>query len=125
MRIEKKVESHTIVLQAEEIGKDLIVTIFGGDEHHIGGIALAYPTQSQYRDAVTISVNTLTLPGHKDYIIASPAAESICKALQIPTVVTVGIHVDNASWDTIEAIMKASNTLVDDFIKKYQKRDST
>jgi alpha-beta hydrolase superfamily lysophospholipase len=125
MRIEKKVESHTIVLQAEEIGKDLIVTIYGGDEHHIGGLALAYPTQSHYRDAVTISVNTLTLPGHKDYIVASSAAESICKALQIPTVVTVGIHVDNASWDVIEAIMKVSSVLVDDFIKKYQKRDST
>ncbi|MHA1935093.1 MAG: prenylated flavin chaperone LpdD [Candidatus Thorarchaeota archaeon] len=118
-------ESHTIVLQAEEIGKDLIVTIYGGDEHHIGGLALAYPTQSHYRDAVTISVNTLTLPGHKDYIVASSAAESICKALQIPTVVTVGIHVDNASWDVIEAIMKVSSALVDDFIKKYQKRDST
>ena len=97
MIFKKQAGRHTIYLDAKEIGKDLLIAIYGGDEHHIGGAAVAYPTPSHYRDATTVSVSTMTLPGHKDYVVANTAAEKICKALETPTIVTVGIHYDNAT----------------------------
>ena len=123
MIVEKEAGRHTIYLDAKEIGKDLLVAIHGGDEHHIGGVAAAYPTKSHYRDATTVSVSTLTLPGHKDYVVANTAAEKICKALEVPTVVTVGIHYDNATSKEIEEIISVVNDLVDDIITHYQKAE--
>jgi hypothetical protein len=123
MILEKKAGRHTIYLEGKEIGNDLLIAIHGGDEHHIGGVAIAYPTQSHYRDATTVSVSTLTLPGHKDYVVANTTAEKICKALEIPVVVTVGIHYDNASSKEIKGIISAVNALVDDVISHYQKAE--
>ncbi len=123
MIIEKKAGRHTIFLDAKEIGKDLLIAIYGGDEHHIGGVAAAYPTESHYRDATTVSVSTLTLPGHKDYVVANTAAEKICKALEVPVIVTVGIHYDNATGKEIEEIISVVNALVDKIIAHYQKAE--
>ena len=121
MIFEKKAGRHSIYLEAKELGKDLLIAIYGGDEHHIGGVATAFPTLSHYRDATTISVNTLTLPGHKDYIVANDAAEKISHALEVPTVVTVGIHYDNATKKEIEEIVSVVSALVDETIAYYQK----
>jgi len=123
MIVEKKAGRHTIYLDAKEIGKDLLIAIYGGDEHHIGGVAAAYPTESHYRDATTVSVSTLTLPGHKDYVVANTAAEKICKALEVPTIVTVGIHYENATGKEIEEIITVVNVLVDKIIAHYQKAE--
>ena len=121
MKIEKNVGSHSLFLYVEEIGNDLLVRIFGGDEHHIGGVALAYPTQSHYRDAMTISVSTLTAPGHKDYLLANTAAEKISKSLSTLTVVSVGIHIDSATKDEITEIVNTVDLMVDEMIMHYQK----
>jgi hypothetical protein len=121
MIFEKQAGRHTIYLDVKEIGKDLLIAIYGGDEHHIGGAAVAYPTPSHYRDATTVSVNTISLPGHKDYVVANTAAEKICKALEIPTIVTVGIHYDNATKEDIDTIVSVVDALVQDTISHYQK----
>jgi hypothetical protein len=111
---------HKILLDAMKIGSDILVAIYGGDEHHIGGVAIAYPTKSHYRDATTISVNTFTFPGHKDYILANITAERICKALSLPTVVTVGIHMNNATETEINQAVETSKELVERLIDRYQ-----
>ena len=121
MIFEKQAGRHTIYLDLKKIGKDLLIAIYGGDEHHIGGAAVAYPTPSHYRDATTVSVSTMTLPGHKDYVVANTAAEKICKALETPTIVTVGIHYDNATKDDINEILFAVDVLAQDVIAHYQK----
>jgi hypothetical protein len=121
MIFEKKAGRHTIYLDVKEIGKDLLIAIYGGDEHHIGGAAVAYPTPSHYRDATTVSVSTMTLPGHKDYVVANTAAEKICKALETPTIVTVGIHYDKATKEDIDEIVSVVDALVQDAISHYQK----
>ncbi|MFW9812889.1 MAG: hypothetical protein ACFFF9_10550 [Candidatus Thorarchaeota archaeon] len=121
MIFEKQAGRHTIYLDVKEIGKDLLIAIYGGDEHHIGGAAVAYPTPSHYRDATTVSVSTMTLPGHKDYVVANTAAEKICKALETPTIVTVGIHYANATKDDIDQIVSVVDALVQDAITHYQK----
>jgi hypothetical protein len=123
MIVKKKAGQHTIYLESKEIGNDLLIAIYGGDEHHIGGVAAAYPTQSHYRDAMTVSVSTLTYPGHKDYVVANSAAEKICKALDVPTVVTVGIHYDNASTGEIQEIISVVNDLVEEIVTHYQKAE--
>lgn len=121
MIINRSVDGIDLIVSHEKIGADLLVTISGGDEHHIGGAALAYPTKSHYRDATTVSVNTITAPGHKDYLVANSTAERICKSLEVPVLVSVGIHVDHATKEQIEAIIKGVDMMVDELIAFYQK----
>ncbi len=123
MIVKKKAGRHTIYLESKEIGNDFLIFIYGGDEHHIGGVAAAHATQSHYRDATTVSISTLTFPGHKDYVVANTAAEKICKAFNAPTVVTVGIHYDNASTEEIQEIISVVNDLVEEIITHYQKAE--
>lgn len=120
MMFEKMAGRHMIYLHAESIGNDLLLAIYGGDEHHIGGVSVAYPTKSHYRNATTTSVNSITLPGHKDYIVANSTAERICKTLESPVVVTVGIHYDAATSDEINEIVQIVDELVSEAISHYQ-----
>jgi hypothetical protein len=120
MMFEKMAGRHTIYLHVEPIGNDLLVAIYGGDEHHIGGVSVAYPTKSHYRNATTTSVNNITLPGHKDYIVSNSAAERICKTLERSVVVTVGIHYDAATSDEISEIIQIVDELVSEVISHYQ-----
>lgn len=120
MIFERQAGRHIIYLEAKSIGKDLLVAIYGGDEHHIGGVAVAYPTKSHYRDASTISVNSITLPGHKDYVVANASAEKMCKELARPVISTVGIHYDAATPEEIQEIITIVDGLVDEAILHYQ-----
>jgi alpha-beta hydrolase superfamily lysophospholipase len=123
MILEREAGGHTIFLEAKSIGKDMLVAIYGGDEHHIGGVSIAHETKSHYRDAETVSVSTLTFPGHKDYVVSSSVAEKICKALGGPVVVTVGIHYDNATPNDIQEIVQVVRNLTDDLIERQQKAE--
>lgn len=99
----------------------MLVVIYGGDEHHIGAVAVAYPAMSHYRAASTVSLNSLTLPGHSDYVVANSAAEKTCKALRVTTVVAVGIHMNNASKEEIEGAVQATDLMVDEMIAHHNK----
>jgi hypothetical protein len=123
MIFERKAGSHTIYLEVKEIGKDLLIVIHGGDEHHIGGVSVAYVTPSHYRDASTVSLSSISFPGHKDYVVANSSAEKICKTLERSTVVTVGIHYDNATKKDIDEIIKAVDSLVDELLSHYAKAE--
>ena len=121
MKITRSVDGIELIVSHEKIGTDLLVVIRGGDEHHIGGAALAYPTKSHYRDAITVSLNTITAPGHKDYVVANASAESICKALELPVLVSVGIHVEHATKEQIGLIVQEVDAMVNELIEFYQK----
>ncbi|MGY5875044.1 MAG: hypothetical protein RTU30_04810 [Candidatus Thorarchaeota archaeon] len=121
MKAQRNLGSHAIYIDTKEIGRDLLITIYGGDEHHVGGVSIAYPTKSHYRDADTVSVSTLSFPGHKDYVVSNSAADRICKALHRPVIVTVGIHVDNATKEQIEQIVTIVESFVDEVITHYDK----
>ncbi len=123
MILERKAGRHSIYLEAKEIGNDLLISIHGGDEHHIGGVSIAYVTPSHYRDASTVSLSSLTFPGHKDYIVANSAAEKICKSVERSTVVTVGIHYEKATKQDIDEIVRVVDALVDDLLEHYAKAE--
>lgn len=123
MILEKKAGRHTIHLDAKPIGQDLLVAIYGGDEHHVGGISAAHVAKSHYREANTVSVSTLTFPGHKDYVLSGSVSEALCKALGRSVVVTVGIHYDDATPNEIQEIIKVVQDLTADFIERHQKAE--
>ncbi len=116
---------HRIFLRSETIGQDTVVFVYGGNVHHIGGVSVAFPSKSQYRNVNTVSVSTLSFPGHKDYVLASMLAERLCTSLKRSFVVCVGIHINNASKTEIDTAVEISCRLVDEFIAHLQQQDSS
>ncbi len=123
MKIEQDVDGARLIMESMEVGQDLLVIIHGGDEHHIGGVAIAYPTRSHYRDAVTITLNSMSFPGHKDYVIANSTAEKMAKSLERSVVVTAGIHIENATKPQIEEVVRTVDSMTDDLIMHYKSHE--
>lgn len=92
-------------LAAIESGRDLIVAMFGGQAPHVGSVAVAVPRPSLRDPAVTsAAASVITLVGHKDDELAKPIAEFLARELGRVVVLSVGIHVDQATPDDIRAI---------------------
>jgi hypothetical protein len=94
------------------IGKDYLVTVTGG-ESHIGAVAAG---GYQIRSFSSV----LTMPNHRDDIIAKEAAKRISQELQCNCAVVVGVHVESATTDAINEIVSASFTLVTELIEELR-----
>ncbi len=102
----RETKPYRIDVSVIKIGNELIAVVEGGDEPHIGSIAIAVPCLS-LRDnsspSSTVSVYNFT--GHKDDRIASPLADLIARALNRVTVVLAGIHIEHAEEQDIVGIL--------------------
>jgi hypothetical protein len=105
----RKAGSARLQIEVVRLGRDLLVTLVGGDAH-IGAVALAGPNQR-------FDASVLTVPDHRDDVIAKESSLRISKELNCNCVVIVGIHVSNASAEQINEIIDESFLLVDELIE--------
>lgn len=96
-----------LILKWKKIGKDLIVTLTGGDEH-IGAVATGSFDRVSGRAYASVS----TLPGHREDEIALQGARVFSAASHSTTVFIVGIHLDNISKNDILEIVKVSSEMI-------------
>lgn len=75
-----------------ELDQDFLMSIFGGELTHIGACALGL--KASYAERV--SVSSLSVPGHRDDILAREFALRAARDLDSNVSVNVGIHVDQA-----------------------------
>jgi hypothetical protein len=83
----------------QEIGDDLLVSMWGGTRPHIGAVGIAVPRPSledARRSSATSSNFTFT--GHKEDRLVKEASELMAARLGRNVVVTAGIH-----WDALVA----------------------
>jgi hypothetical protein len=92
---------YKVFLEEKKIGKDLIFILGGGERSHIGGIAICEPDKS---------CNTIRLEGHYDDVVLKPIAA--CRKYKKKVVAVGGVHVDNASEDEIELLVKNCKNLI-------------
>ena len=79
-------------------GKDLSLTISGGEKHHIGAVALAVPRPSlSDPQKISSSASVLTVVSHKEDELARQVALMLAASLNCTVTAAVGIHIDNAA----------------------------
>lgn len=100
---------HKVWLDLISAGDDLVVYIGGGDKPHLGAMSIYTDSGSPF---------TLSLIKHKDYLISHKAAKIIFKETGRKTVVIVGIHIENASKEDIDRLVKNAEECVQIFVKK-------
>lgn len=91
---------YQVQLVAVLCGRDLSVSITGGESPHIGAVCLA-----QYEDErISATVSTICLYGHRDDQLAIMCAKKISSKLKCAVSVSVGIHIDDAAFEEIELL---------------------
>jgi len=90
-------------LRRYEIGEDLVFFLGGGERSHVGGVVIAEPGKK---------IQAIRLSGHYDDIVLKPIAETACKKYKTKVIAIGGVHVDNATKEEINLLVKNCEKLV-------------
>jgi len=109
---------HRVNLRAVVSGQDVVVVVSGGEQPHVGAVAIAIPRKSLSDENKTSSTSSVfTLVGHKDDEVAKRISEKISKSLNRVVVVAAGLHIENADKKDIELLVLNSMLCCDKMIK--------
>ncbi|MGM9521714.1 MAG: hypothetical protein ACI3VB_04470 [Oscillospiraceae bacterium] len=109
--IERTVLGYPIRVSAEYAGKDLNVSITGGDTPHIGSMSIAWHEDS-------IREKTVLLPSHRDDIISREYALALSELTGASVCVTCGIHYDGVTAEGIQMIVSAAHEVLTELKKQ-------
>lgn len=124
IRISHQKGPYRIEAQVLQVGEDLILSIWGGTEPHVGAVALAIPRPSLKDPAVTSSTaSVLARTGHKEDEVVKRVSERISAALNKVVTVAAGIHWDRIPDQDIEIVQLACDELVHKLIHQIQRRE--
>jgi gallate decarboxylase subunit D len=94
------------------MGRDLAVTLCGGDRAHIGAVAVAQARASLTPGGGTsASTSVITLPGHKEDDLARTLAARFAARMDAVVSVACGIHMDAISQGELKDILELAEEL--------------
>jgi hypothetical protein len=98
---------------AQWIGNDLLVAIWGGEQPHIGAVALAQPRPS-LKDAASKSstASVLCVVGHKEDTVVKTVSEFLSATLNTRVVATAGMHWENLDAEGIRSVVEHVDSLM-------------
>ena len=106
----------------QEVGQDLLVSIWGGTRPHIGAVGIAIPRPSLKNPKQwSATSSNFTFLGHKEDTVVKKTSEILATRLRRNVVVTAGIHWDKITLNEIETIQNLTLRLSDLILKKMQK----
>ena len=94
---------YKVWLNQKRIGENLLFILGGGEKSHIGGVVICEPGKT---------AQVIRLEGHFDDVVLKPIAEAACRKYKTTVVAVGGVHVDNATKEEINILVKNCNNLV-------------
>ena len=106
----------------QEIGRDVLVSLWGGNRPHIGSIGMATPRPS-LKDPKKWSATSsnFTYVGHKEDSVVKMISEKLASRLRANIVVVAGIHWDNIRPEEIEIIQDLTHRLGDQILNRFRR----
>lgn len=89
--------------------RGITVTAVSPDYAHLGATAQAIPRPEEGR---TATVSLLAVPCHRDEIPAHDIAAALATRFKIPCAASVGLHVEHATKDDLDALMGVVEQLI-------------
>jgi len=103
----------------QQVGQDILVSIWGGTQPHIGAVGIAVPRPSlENPDKWSATSSNFTFPGHKEDALVKKISERLATRLKKNVVVTAGIHWDSLTLHEIKTIENLTGKLSDNILKK-------
>jgi hypothetical protein len=94
---------YKVFLEKKKLDCNIVYILGGGERSHIGGIVICEPGKEP---------NSIRLEGHYDDVVLKPIAEEACEKYQTTIVAVGGVHVDNASKQEIDILVKNCKELI-------------
>jgi len=94
---------YKVWLEQKKVGQDLIYFLGGGEKPHIGSVVVCEPGKK---------TQIVKINGHYDYVALKPIAETACKKYKTKVVAVGGVHIDNATKEEIELLVKNCRDLI-------------
>jgi hypothetical protein len=108
----------------QEVGQDLLVSIWGGTRPHIGAIGIAIPRPSlknpKKRSATS---SNFTFLGHKEDVMVKEISEKLASRLRRNVVVTAGIHWDRITSNEIKILQNLTKRLSDQILRRFREQN--
>lgn len=123
MEISWELNGNKINMCTNEIGNDICVLIYGGDVPHIGAVALAHRSEVAHQlNRKTTTVSVMTLPGHKEDVLAKNIAVNLSKLLEKNVIVSCGIHIYKLDRDKIQHFSDHIEDMSIKYVEAYVKK---
>jgi hypothetical protein len=114
---------HQVALHVVRLGEDLCLCFGGGEQPHIGAVALATPRESlRGTGERSASASVLCVTGHKDDELARALALRAASRLGRMVVVTVGLHVEAAGPEDIALLRGNCEAALERFLAATEAR---
>lgn len=100
--------------RCQEIGEDLLLSIWGGSRPHIGAVGVAIPRPS-LKDPKRWSATSsnFTFLGHKEDELVRRVSERLAARLKRNVVVVAGLHWDGLKTQEIQQVERLTLRLAD------------
>lgn len=105
---------YTVRFKSYKIGNDRLVVITGGEEEHIGSATLIEEKEH---------LQTISKKGHKDHIVSERIANIIYDRIGKDLLVICGIHIEDASKEEIDSLVRHSTECVEKFLLTQEVKD--
>ena len=103
----------------QEVGQDILVSVWGGTRPHIGAVGIAVPRHSLKNPKKwSATSSNFTFPGHKEDTLVKKISEKLAAQLRKNVVVTAGIHWDGITLKEIKTIENLTGKLSDRILEK-------
>lgn len=103
----------------QEVGQDILVSIWGGTRPHIGAVGMAIPRPSLSNpEKWSATSSNFTFVGHKEDILTKKISEKLASRLRKNVVVTAGVHWDSITPQEIKIIENLAEKLSDRILKR-------
>jgi hypothetical protein len=103
----------------QEVGQDILVSVWGGTRPHIGAVGIAVPRHSLKNSKKwSATSSNFTFPGHKEDALVKRISERLAAQLRKNVVVTAGIHWDSLTVEEIKTIENLTGKLSDRILEK-------
>jgi len=123
-KVSEKEDKFEIFAEVNELGDDLLISLWGGTVPHIGAIAIAQPQLSSKNSSkISVTNSVYTFLGHKEDVIAKAMSNDIAKELNRKVVIIAGMHWDNLKKEEIDKIIEICEKLKEKVLKKIKKRN--
>ena len=102
----------------QQLGPDLLVSIWGGTLPHIGAVGMATPRPSlSDPEKWSATSSNFTFVGHKEDAVVKPIAEKLAAQCRGNVVVVAGIHWDDMTAREIRTVERLAQKLSDQILR--------
>ena len=122
----QQIASGRLKVQArcQEIGQDILISIWGGNRPHIGALGVALPRPSlRNPKRWSATSSNFTFVGHKEDTLVRKVSERLAARLKRNVVVVAGLHWDDLKAREIRKVEHLTQRLADGILGKIASRE--